>query len=144
MPLDTIARGGETTTPEISVPGRLIVPDGPIPRPVARSPPRPPKSALARVSEGRPPDGAGKPRDRSKGEAGDLYPGALFRVPGTPWRVAVCHEGRQWILQQREARDHWVGRKYFSNKQRLAVVLRELVSPAAYRAIEPQIAALPI
>jgi hypothetical protein len=58
--------------------------------------------------------------------------------------VAASADGRCWILQQREGRDHWIGRKYFSNRRRLAVVLKKLVSPDAFRAVEAKIAALPV
>jgi hypothetical protein len=78
------------------------------------------------------------------GERYDAYSGALFRVPGTSYRVAASADGWSWILQQREARDHWVGRKYFSNRRRLAAVLKTLAPPAAFRAVESQIQALPV
>jgi hypothetical protein len=99
---------------------------------------------LARVSERVPPAGTRKPRDRSKGEAGEQYPGVQFRIPGTNYRVAASADGHCWIIQQREARDHWIGRKYFSNKRRLAVVVKTMVPAAAFKEIEPQINALPI
>jgi hypothetical protein len=96
---------------------------------------RPPKSALARVSR--------PPRDRSKEEAGDSYSGALFPIPGTKWRVAVDRAGYQWMLQHREAKDHWVSRKFFSNKKRLGTVVREMF-PNTWQKVAPKIVALPI
>jgi len=65
-------------------------------------------------------------------------------IPSTTWRVAVCPKGYCWLLQQRQGRDRWVSRKFFSRKARLAVVLKELISPEAFQAVEARIAALPI
>jgi hypothetical protein len=85
---------------------------------------------------------AAKP-DRSKWESGDQYPGALFAVPGTNWRVAVCAKGYCWMLQQREGRDRWISRKFFATKKRLAVVLTELVGDRAFRAVKAKVDELP-
>src|SRR5262245_58096488 len=65
---------------------------------------RPPKIGLGRVSK--PVTPAVTPP--ATGERYDAYAGALFQIPGTTYRIAVCQEGRQWILQQREAKDHWL------------------------------------
>jgi hypothetical protein len=85
-----------------------------------------------------------KVRDRSLGEAGDNYPGALFPIPGTTYRVAVCAKGFCWMLQQREARDHWISRKFFASMARLAKVLPEVVGPDAAALVMPLVEALPI
>ena len=103
-------------------------------------PKRPPQALLAAARRCPKPDG----RDRSVGENGDRYPGRIFEVPGTNWRVVVCAEGRQYIAQQREGRDRWTSRKFFTNRRRLGVVLRQLVGARAFRAVEATIAALPI
>jgi hypothetical protein len=85
-----------------------------------------------------------KGRDRSKDESGDAYPGTLFDIPRTAWRVAVCREGRQWMLQQREAKDRWQSRKFFARKQRLATVVQQLLGTAAYKSVAAKIDALPV
>jgi hypothetical protein len=98
------------------------------------SPSYPPKTRSARV----------KKRDTSQWERSDDYRGALFRIPRTPWRVAVCKEGHQWILQRREAEDHWEGHKYFSNKKRLGQVVEETLGAKAFGRVRSKIDALPI
>jgi hypothetical protein len=57
----------------------------------------PPKTALARVLGPDCPPRQRKARDRSLGEGGDNYPGTLFSIPGTTYRVAVCAKGYCWI-----------------------------------------------
>ena len=89
--------------------------------------------ALARVS-----------RDRSKEEFGDSYSGVLFQIPGRNWRVAVDRVGYQWMLQQREARDHWQSRKFFARKARLAKVIEETFGRQIYLAVCDHISKLPI
>lgn len=103
-------------------------------------PKRPPAPSLEASRRCPKPDG----RDRSLGESGDAYAGSLFDVPGTSWRVVVCAQGRQWIAQQREGKDHWVSRKFFANKRRLAAVLKTLVPDRAFQAVKDKIEALPI
>jgi hypothetical protein len=111
----------------------------------AGSQPRPQKSASPQVEK---PDGRAQtpaPKtDRSKWESGDQYAGVLFIVPGTNWRMAVCAKGYCWMLQQREGRDRWISRKFFTNKRRLAVVLTELVGEQIAAAVKDKIEALPI
>ena len=109
--------------------------------PVTGSPPAVKKTASPQVSERDRPAGKG---DRSRWEIGDNYPGVLFAIPGTAWRVAVCAKGYCWILQQREGKDRWHSRKFFARKARLALVLKELVGTKAFKAIEAKIEALPI
>jgi hypothetical protein len=123
----------ENQEPREGASGRLKGATLPDPNPEHRSDCSPPKTGLARVS-----------RDRSRGESGDAYSGALFQIPGTSWRVAVCAKGYCWILQQREAKDHWIGRKFFSNKRRLATVVNELLGEEAYRSVSDGIEALPV
>lgn len=113
-----------------------------VPAPSRRS--CPPKTALARVLGSDCPPRQRKARDCSLGEGGDNYPGALFSIPGTLPRVAVCAKGYCWTLQQREARDHWISRKFFASKTRLAKVLPEVVGPDAATLVMPKIEALPI
>lgn len=48
------------------------------------------------------------------------------------WRIAVCHDGRQWIIQYRRTADQWVSRKFFSRAQHVPDVVRFLVDEAAY------------
>lgn len=52
-----------------------------------KRPSYPPKVGLGRVS---------------KREGDDRYCGVIFEIPETQWRVAVCKDGYQWLLQQRE------------------------------------------
>jgi hypothetical protein len=103
-------------------------------------PKRPPQTLLDAAHRCPKPNG----RDRSVGENGDRYPGVLFDVPNTSWRVVVCAEGRQYIAQQREGRDRWASRKFFTNRRRLGVVLRQLVGARAFKAVQAKIEALPI
>jgi hypothetical protein len=56
--------------------------------------------------------------------------------------VSVCPEGYQWILQQRKGEDHWESRKFFSNKDRLAHVVQELLGAKAYDRVRDRIQAL--
>lgn len=120
--------------------GRPLSPDGPIPQQKPKRPPSPPKVGLGQVSK---PNPADRPRGYA-GERYDAYGGVLFLIPGTRLRVAASADGLCWIVQHREGRDHWVGRKYFSNRRRLATVLRELVPATAFRSVEAKIAALPV
>lgn len=131
----------DTTNTDYPSPAEALEP-GPPPankadQPKPKRPPTALKSAARRYENA---DG----RDRSVGESGDSYPGRLFDVPGTNWRVVVCVQGRQWVLQQREGKDRWLGRKFFSNKRRLALVLKTLVPDRAFRAIQHEIEKLPI
>jgi hypothetical protein len=119
-------------------------PTKPIARPTPGSPPQLKKPGLAPLPEpGLPGVNTSGGRDRSKGESGDNYPGALFSIPGTAWRVSVCREGRQWVLQQRRAKDHWGSRKFFATKRRLAVVLPTVVGTQAAALVKDKIEALP-
>lgn len=68
----------------------------------------------------------------------------LFLVPDSPYRVAVCSKGHCWLLQQRRGANRWEGIKFFTNRRRLGVVLRQLVGARAFRAVAAKIAALPI
>lgn len=100
----------------------------PAPHPDTERPSYPPKVRPTRVSEW---------------ERADSYRGVLFPIPNTNWRVAVCREGRQWLLQQREAKDHWESRKYFARKGRLATVIRDHLGEAAFQSVQSKIEALP-
>lgn len=81
---------------------------------------------------------------RVSGERYDAYRGALFLIPHTRYRVAVCAEGRQWMLQSRKGRDQWKGLKYFATKRRLGTVIRETLGDTAYLSVRDQLDALPI
>ena len=39
-------------------------------------------------------------------EGSDLYCGVVFRAEGGRLRVAVCRDGRQWLIQHRAPLDH--------------------------------------
>lgn len=82
--------------------------------------------------------------NRALWERADTYQGALFPIPNTNWRVAVCKDGYQWLLQQREAKDHWETRKYFATKRRLSTILQETLGDEAYISVAHKIDALPI
>ena len=103
-------------------------------------PKRPPAARNSRLTHGQ--NGSGP--DRSQRETSDAYGGALFPVPGSPYRVAVCAKGYCWILQIRRGADRWEGVKFFATKRRLAVVLRQLVGARVFRAVQDKIEALPI
>jgi len=83
-------------------------------------------------------------RDRSTGESGDQYPHVLFPIPRTHYRVALCPAGWQYLVQQREAKDRWINRKFIARKAHLAVVLKRLVPSKSFRAIEAKLSALPV
>lgn len=115
--------------------GRPIGSDHPkVPRKLKR-PLYPPRIDLGRVSKAASPDA----------ERSDAYKGVIFDIPGHPtWRLVTCPDGLQYILQHREARDHWEGRKFFHRKSRLATVLGEIFGPEALLACRDRIDALPI
>ena len=84
------------------------------------------------------------PPDHTTWETHDDYRGALFEVPGTPWRVVVCSKGYCWILQRRRGVGRWESVKFFARRQRLATVLRQLAGDRAYNAVKAKIEALPL
>lgn len=49
------------------------------------------------------------------------------------WRIASCHEGRQWILQYRSTKDQWRARKFFARAAHAAGWVRKHLGPDAYR-----------
>lgn len=92
-----------------------------------------------------PPEKRPTPGIRTHWEQGDLYPGVIFDVSGHPrWRVVVCKDGLQWILQHREAKDHWEGRKFLATKSRLATVVEDMFGLETLEACKDRIGALPI
>lgn len=111
----------------------------PTPQPDTERPPYPSNSGSPQVSQKRPPL-----RDRSRWEAGDLYPGVIFTIPDTAFRVAVCERGYQWILQRRDGKDRWTNLKYFARKGRLATVIRDLLGEDIFPTVETKIESLPI
>lgn len=120
---------------EKEAPGRAIRSNHPTPHPRPKRPSYPPKVGLGRVSK----------QASSNKERSDIYGGVIFDIPGHPtWRLVTCPDGLQYILQQREARDHWEGRKYLHRKSRLAAVLEEIFGPETLLACRDRIAALPI
>jgi hypothetical protein len=78
------------------------------------------------------------------GERYDDYQGVLFEIPSTRYRVAVCVDGYQWLLQQCKGQNQWISRKYFARKERLATVIRQELGDDAYNAVADLIARLPI
>ncbi len=76
-------------------------------------------------------------------ERSDSYRGFLFEV-SDGWRVVVCRDGLQWILQQREARDHWEGRKYFARKSHLAEAIKKMFGDDEFARVKARVEALPI
>lgn len=80
----------------------------------------------------------------SEWERADNYWGAIFCIPDTNWRVAVCRDGYQWILQQREAKDHWENKKFFARKQHLAEAVEAVIGEEAYQRVADRIEGLPI
>lgn len=76
-------------------------------------------------------------------EEGERYPGVIFHISETPWRVSVCPQGRQWVLQ-RKCGHRWQSLKFFATKRRLAEVIKKLCGDAAYSAVAAKVKALPI
>lgn len=114
---------------------------GPEPPPEKRAPPDPGKI------EGREIEcGAGKARrfhtqsaaaGKASREADGDYAGEVARLSAR-WRVIVCKDRLQWILQQRDAGSHhtarWRGRSYCVTREaliRLCGGLQEAPDPAA-------------
>ncbi len=64
------------------------------------------------------------PGTRSIQEKDDSYRGVLFQIPVREgqlarWRVIVCHEGRQYIIQKCHGSNRWRGTGYYARKQHL-------------------------
>ena len=83
-------------------------------------------------------------QQRRDGERYDSYRGVIFQIPDTRYRVAVCLEGRQWLLQQRKGKDQWKNKKHCSRKENLLKRLHELLPTDDYLKIKSRVEALPI
>lgn len=82
-------------------------------------------------------------RGYSNTERDDSYRGVLFYIDET-WRVTVCKDGYQYVLQQREAQDHWEGRKFYARKDHLARGITDTLGDDAFGLIQSQVEALRI
>lgn len=51
-----------------------------------------------------------------KREGYDAYCGVVFVFPESRWRVAICREGRQYLLQHFKRENVWENRSYFATK----------------------------
>ena len=62
-------------------------------------------------------------------ETSDTYTGLIARL-SDPWRVIVCRDQLQWILQRRDAQrsgqPRWKGVRYFRTREALIRVSRAL------------------
>ena len=83
------------------------------------------------------------PRGSKNWERADRYRGVLFQVSDS-WRVVVCRDGLQWILQQREGRDHWEGKHFFSRKSHLGEAIKEKFGEKVFSRVKARIDLLPI
>jgi len=73
---------------------------------------------------------------RSGREKDDAYQGVVLPLTES-WRLVVCREGRQWIIQHRRSANDWKGRKYLSRAENVPPVVHELIGEqACLRAIE--------
>jgi hypothetical protein len=74
--------------------------------------------------------GTTKTPTRTHREKDDTYWGVVLRLNDS-WRVVVCSDGRQWILQHRKSENAWRGRKYFSRAEYVPATVKELVGEKA-------------
>ena len=79
-------------------------------------------------------------------EEADAYLHIIAHV-NDRWRVIVCRDGLQWILQQRrgqrDGQARWHSRRYHVERTALLRSIGELCSDATSSALHPSIARLP-
>jgi hypothetical protein len=68
------------------------------------------------------------PRQPEQQEGSDLYSGVVFLAEGGRLRVAVCRDGRQWLIQRRAPLDHpsrhpWVSVSFCMTRAGLETVV---------------------
>ena len=71
---------------------------------------------------------------RNKGEETDSYPDVVARL-GHDWRVIVCRDGIQWIVQRRAGKRHggarWEARSYCRSREGLMRLCRDFLGEHA-------------
>lgn len=86
-----------------------------------------------------------KPSDACRSESHDAYSGVLFPIADR-WRVIVCRDGIQFILQYRvslTAPNRWAGKSYPTTREGLRESIWRIVGPDACEAVRAHIDALP-
>ena len=68
------------------------------------------------------------PRQPEQQEGSDHYSGVIFLAEGGRLRVAVCRDGRQWLIQRRAPLDHpsrhpWVSVSFCMTRAGLETVV---------------------
>jgi hypothetical protein len=64
----------------------------------------------------------------------------VFAIPGEDkWRLIVCKDGFQYILQEREAPNSWQGRRFLSRKDSVARAIEELFGENVLTLLREQI-----
>jgi hypothetical protein len=68
------------------------------------------------------------PRQPERQEGSDLYSGVVFLADGGRLRVAVCRDGKQWLIQRRAPLDHpsrhpWVSVSFCMTRAGLETVV---------------------
>ncbi len=76
------------------------------------------------------------PRQPEQQEGSDLYSGVVFLADGGRLRVAVCRDGRQWLIQRRAPLDHpsrhpWVSVSFCATR----VGLESVAASLEYRGV---------
>ena len=72
------------------------------------------------------------------GEESDSYPNVVARL-GDDWRVIVCRDGIQWIVQRRAGKRHggarWEARSYCRSRNGLFRACRDFLGEYAHAAM---------
>lgn len=55
------------------------------------------------------------------------------------WRVIVCKDGIQYVVQYRKGHNNWIGKKYASRKEGVHLAVRSLVHGRTYNAVKDKI-----
>ncbi len=62
------------------------------------------------------------------------------RIPiDARWRVIVCKEGRQYVLQYRDGPNHWTGKKFAPTKAGVHLAVRQCCDGQTYAAVRDKI-----
>jgi len=114
----------------------FLSPTGPVTvdLPTSRTDPQTPASYVPR------PLGSPRKRASSHRERDDRYRRVVFAIPGEDkWRLIVCKDGCQYILQEQEAPNSWQGRRFLSRKDSVARAIEELFGEAVLALLREQI-----
>lgn len=75
-------------------------------------------------------------------ERDDNYWGVALSL-NDKWRVVVCSEGRQWILQYKRTRDRWTSRKFLERAALVPQRVLELVGEPEFELAKAWAARIP-